>query len=589
MFVYLRRGWYGAVALASTLAIGACGPGNQTSTLRPDGPPEVLTVSLPGPDPRIALGEEPSGSIIEVATFCKTSGPNDGTAGAGDPKRPSTVTPNDLNVLQYCPNDDTKPQPELTAADPTTWFVRIQFDELLDPSIEDLVPSAAMDGTTMGTLKNTQPVTMQCQSATGNGAMVDITYDGYYDPSGNSESYPVGPSLVIQPSDPTLVATGSQCQITLKDNIKDKDGNSVPMDQRGPYTWSIGTIGVTAIQPADMSMVDPAAAGVDLTFNAVIDPASIVMASTISPTVPNLGNNPTTIQEAANEVFIGGDFPAGAGPFTYKLTAVSDQCGKSTNLGTPSVDNNTQTSFSTNPIMINGITGADDPGSKVAISFNQFMDPNSLTQFTITPALSDTAIAAFGGSSLIIDGTSIDPMTGAVLAAAYKLGTTYTFTLTANAAIKDCPGIEFDPMTGACTSTNTTTFNSGPAQTVMFTTASAIALNNVAPMDNSTIGPTDTVDLTFNQTITDASVAAAIAAGNITVSPAVTLAELSDGAEDVQIGPMSGTWAPGDYTFTIKAAASFSDGIMGDAAFTPGMDQVIHFTVPMPGTAPACF
>src|SRR5579871_5981716 len=140
MFVYLpRRGWYGAIAFASTLAIGACtGAGNQTSTLRPDGPPEVLTVDLPGPDPRIDLGEEAPGSIIEVATFCKTQGPNDGAQNAGDPQRPSVVTPTDLNILQICPNDDTKPVAELEAADPTTWYVRIQFDELLDPKVEDL-------------------------------------------------------------------------------------------------------------------------------------------------------------------------------------------------------------------------------------------------------------------------------------------------------------------------------------------------------------------------------------------------------------------------------------------------------------------
>src|SRR5277367_671915 len=135
MFVYLpRRGWYGAIAFASTLAIGACGPGNQTSTLRSGGPLEVLTVDLPGPDPRILLGEEAPGSEIEVATFCKTQGPLDGAAGAGDPKRPSTVTPNDLNILQVCPNDDTQPVPELTAVDPSDWYVRIEFSELLDPS-----------------------------------------------------------------------------------------------------------------------------------------------------------------------------------------------------------------------------------------------------------------------------------------------------------------------------------------------------------------------------------------------------------------------------------------------------------------------
>src|SRR5580698_4353221 len=275
MFVYLpRRGWYGAIAFASTLAIGACGPGNQPSAIRTSGPPEVLTVDLPAPDPRIASGEEAPGSLIELAAFCKTQGPEDGAKGAGDSLRPDEVLTSETYDLQVCPADLTQPAPALTNVDPGTWYVRIQFSELLDPSIEDLVPITDMNGnptgTSMGTLKNTQPVTLQCQSSMGNGALVDVPYDGYYDPSGDSVSYPLGPSLVVQPADPTLVATGSMCQITLKNTIKDKDENPVPTDQLGPYTWTIGTVAVTAIAPADMSPVDPAAAGADVTFNAAI-------------------------------------------------------------------------------------------------------------------------------------------------------------------------------------------------------------------------------------------------------------------------------------------------------------------------------
>ncbi len=583
MFVYLpRRGWYGAMAIASTFAIGACGPGNQPSALRPDGPPEVLTVDLPAPDPRIAIGEEAPGSLIELAAFCKTQGPNDGAKGAGDPQRPSEVLTTEQYDLQVCPDDDTMPAPALTNVDPSTWYVRIQFDELLDPKVEDLVPITDANGNPtggeMGTLANTQPVTLQCQSSTGNGALVDVPYDGYYDPSGDSVSYPLGPSLVINPADPTLVATGSMCQITLKNTIKDKDENPVPTDQLGPYTWTIGTIAVTAISPADMSMVDPAAAGVDLTFNASIDFASIVTASTFTPTVPNIGANATSEQETANEVFVGGDFPSDMRTYTYAITSVNDSCGKTTMLGTPSVANNTQTSFMLNPLTLTSITGADTPANNIVLAFNQFMDGNSAslqgtppTAFTLTPAVANMAV--------IDDGPNI------VVLGNYKLGTSYTFTLSGTGAIDDCPGGE-DQVGGTCA--KSATFTNGTDQTVTFTTASAIMLANSSPMDNATIAPSDMVTLSFNQTIDPTSVTADITAGTISVSPSVALAATADPFGDVSIAPTATAgWAPGTYTFTIKGSASFSDGNAGHAAFTNGTDLVIHFTVPPPATGGA--
>jgi hypothetical protein len=340
----------------------------------------------------------------------------------------------------------------------------------------------------------------------------------------------------------------------------------------------------------DGSTVDPIAAGVDLTFNAVIDPTSVMY--TYSPTVPNSAVGP----EAANEVFVAGDFPANAGPYNFGVTSVADQCGKTTMLGTPSDMNNTATSFSTNPLALNGITGATDPGAKTVVSFNQYMDPTTFvdgTQFTISPEPTGGAAVSPSGGDFIIDGAGVfDATTGLVISAAYKLNTSYTFTLNAGAAIKDCPG-------GEATCANQSTFTNGAAQAVPFMTDPAITLNNIAPMDSSTIDAGTPVDLTFNQTITDASAAANLGT-NITIDPAVTLAEESDGNEDVYIGPgpidpttlAFASWPPGTYTLTIHGAATFSDGITGDAAFTPGMDTVIHFTVPPPatgGTAPTCF
>jgi len=570
MFVYLpRRGWYGTIAMACTLAIGACTSSDQPSDLRTGGPLEVFTVDLPGADPRVQLGEEAPGSLIEVPTFCKTQGPNDGAQGAGDPKRPSTVTPEDLNVLTICPDDLTMGVPELTTADPTTWYARIEFDELLDPSVEDLVPVLDMDGnptgTYSGTLVNTQPVILQCDSSMGSGAIVDVPYDGYYSPAGNSQSYPLGPSLVIQPLDPTVIATQAECSVTIKDTVTSKDGAPVPADQRGPYKWKIAPILVTAIAPTDGSMVDPVAAGVDLTFNTAIDEASLDKADAFSPTVTNVGSAP----ESPTEFFVFGDFPAAAGPYTFSLLAgktLTDQCGKTTNLGTPSVANMTQTSFSTNPLMLMGITGADNPGDMIDLQFNQYMDTTTLTAFTVTPTPANMTVLDGGNGVVQVYGN-------------FMLATSYTFTLNAGATVKDCPGDEADPVTGACTIASSATFTNGAAQSVQFTTASQISLTGIKPADNSSVvSGTNEITLTFNQEMDPSTLTSA----DYTISPAVALTTSEDSNETLGL---TGNFAPGTYTFTLKGSASISD--FSGGTFTPGTDQVIHITVtapPAPGS-----
>jgi hypothetical protein len=574
MFVYLpRRVRYGTVATALAI-VGACSPGDQPSDLRPDGPPEVLTVNVPAPDPRILLGEEAPGALIEVPTFCKTQGPNDGAMGAGDPKRPITLQPVDLYTLSVCPADDTMPVPEITTADPSTWYVRIEFDELLDGSVEDLVPILDADGnptgTFSGTLANTQPVTLQCQSSIGNGDLVDVAYDGYYSPAGNSQSYPLGPSLVIQPADPTLVATQSECDITIKDSVKDQQGNPVPMDQRGPYKFKLGAITAISIAPPDGSMVDPVAAGADVTFNMAFDPSTFsTNAFSFTPTVANTFASAGSM----NDIFFGGDFPSGSSsldlsPYTFALLAgatVQDQCGKTTTFGAP-VDGVTQTTFSLNPLMLMGITGADNPGDMINLSFNQYMDATTLlpADFSVTPVPANEAVLG-GGPTITIYGN-------------YKLATQYTFTLNASAAIKDCPGNEADPATGACTVASSDTY-SGAAQTLSFTTASSILLTDLEPMDNSTAtaGPAE-ITMTFNQEMDFTTLTAA----DYTIDPPVALTSQEDSFETLGL---TGTFAPGNYTFTLLGTASISD--FSGGTFSPGTDQVIHITVtPAPTGGP---
>jgi hypothetical protein len=572
MMVYLPRRWnWVGVFAASTLAITGCTRPDEYSDLRPEGPPEVLVVAVNALDtrPESAGG----GAALEQATFCKTQGPNDGAQGAGDNKRPDQVNLNDVTPLVYCPADLSKGVDEIANAMPEAWYARIEFDELLDPSIEDLVADVdAMGkptGTYTGTLANTQPVSLRCQSAMGTG-LVDVPYDGYYSPAGNAISYPLGPSLVIIPVDPTVIATQSECTVTLKDNIHDKDGNQVPADQRGPYKFKIAPLTVVAIDPPDGKAVDPISAGVDLTFNAPVDPASLMSAFDFAPVLANT----YVQQETPEEYFIGGDFVT-SGDYTFTLKAGSmllDQCGKATTLGAASVAALTKTHFTTNALKLKGITGATEPGNKIVLAFNQYMDPDTFTaaDYTITPALANAA-------------AELDPVSGNLrLAGDYALGTTYTFTLKAGASISDCPGAEV----GSCVTSATYT---APAdQVVTFTTASAIMLKSITPKDNtseSVAAAAGGITLTFNQEIDPATLTAA----DYTITPAVTFTVSNRGAagagsyEAVRLKPTA-PLAPGTYTFTLLGTASVSDKLGN--TYSPGTDQVIHFTVTAPGATP---
>ena len=141
-------------------------------------------------------------------------------------------------------------------------------------------------------------------------------------------------------------------------------------------------------------------------------------------------------------------------------------------------------------------------------------------------------------------------------------------------------------MGGTCA--KSTTFTNGTDQTVAFTTADSIMLVSESVNDNDTITADTPIVLSFNQSITAASVTADITAGTISVSPTVAIAAQTDSFGDVAIAPSAASgWAPGTYTFTIAGSASFSDAVAGDPAFTNGTDLVIHFTVPAPTTGGA--
>jgi hypothetical protein len=280
---------------ACVLGLGACTAPTATTDLRPAGPPEVLTV--------LASDDASGAGIVETATFCK---PN-------DIKRPGLVPANPDGPAQVCQDDLQMGADEVTDVVPVGWYVRFQFDELLNPNIEDLLPINDT-GTFMGSLTNTQPVTITCGG-------VDIAYDGYYNPSGNSFTWPVGPSLFITPDDTSKIAAGTECQISLKpDVVADKDGNHVPADQLGPYKFKIADLALASTDPAapkdpsKPSTISPAAPLI-VTFNATVNatanamaelagllPAEVTMLSGVTSCTDTTGGIASTVVIAAHLV-----------------------------------------------------------------------------------------------------------------------------------------------------------------------------------------------------------------------------------------------------------------------------------------------
>lgn len=291
-----------AVTLASSLI--ACDDPVAKTDLRPEGDPEVLTV--------LVMNDADS-LFFETATFCK----------ANDDKRPSFVgTPN--GGVDICDADLGVSPDQVTDAVPTDlaqggdgsggWYVRIMFDELLNPDVEELLPEIDQQtmmptGTFTGSLLNTQPVTLTC------GGQV-VAYDGYYSPSGNNVTWPLGPSLFIAPLDRTAIATGSDCTVEIKDVVVDKGGAAVPSDQRGSggeYAFKISGLELADTDPApadadaDPAVIVPEAPAAFL-FNAFIDPASISADEVIitEHAMDDCSDAGTPVANA-NKVIAGGD------------------------------------------------------------------------------------------------------------------------------------------------------------------------------------------------------------------------------------------------------------------------------------------
>lgn len=254
----LRYRTQGALAVGlGILATGCLSEPELKTNLRPEGPPEVLAV----------LAVDPVVTGGEGAAFCKYDGDT------LDEKGPGLV-----QGTQICPTlaEDF----EAAALFPLGWDIRIVFDELLNGDvIEELDCDLDDDGNPdepficEGHINNTRPVTLTCGGT-------NVPYDGYYYPNGNKESFPVGPAIYVTPDPAALTfATGTECTVSINDNVVDKQGETVASGADS-FNIQIQDLAVFSTDPADAAAVDDrgviAPDGVvAFTFNADLDPTSV--------------------------------------------------------------------------------------------------------------------------------------------------------------------------------------------------------------------------------------------------------------------------------------------------------------------------
>ena len=554
MFVNRTHGVVAATLGALTLGLAGCEDPAQNTDLRTEGPPDVLSV---------LVMTDAVGGLYETATFCAP----------GDEKRPSQVGLPDFTTQQVCPAEVGEGVDEVTDAYPDGWYVRIMFDELLDPEIETLTEVLDEDtgeptGSYTGSIAGTHPVKLECESV--NGGMVEVDYDGYYSPSGNRITWPLGPSLVIKPNDPTLVATSSTCQVTILDAVTDKAGNPVASDQRGPYTFKVAPIQVLEIDPGDGDTVDaytPYGEGIYVAFNTTVDPASFCdegagMDECEFSFTPDAGGASADALSDTEFAFTTNNAATVETDYTFSFIeggTIADRCGKEMTIGADLVDATTIT-FTTNPFDLNGAsidTGETAaPIKKLALEFSNVVDLATLdpTSYTITPAPTSPGEASPNENDVSFSGF-------------FDLDTEYTFTLNAGATLSDINGAMF---------TNT------DALTITWKTQPAIQVTS-SPDDGSTFAP-DEVELAlgFNQ----AMVATSLDATEYTVTDsdgnAVTMdAPVADGCgaadSSCDLVIAVATLAEGDYTFTLKMGATIDDALGN--TYTQAADMVVNFTV----------
>ncbi|MBA3462026.1 MAG: hypothetical protein H0T46_18850 [Deltaproteobacteria bacterium] len=569
------------------------------------------------------------GHLGEEATYCKV----------GDDKRPQLVGLPDFTTREICPEKLSEGADELVNAWPDGWYVRIMFDELLDPSIEELTEIKDEDGmgtdTFTGSIKKSRPVKLECESI--GGGFVEVPYDGYYSPSGNAVTWPLGPSLVIIPDAPKTVATNKQCRVTINDNVTDKSGMKVPDADRAPgrFTFRIAPIQVIAIDPPDDPMgktpIDALQVFSDniyVQFNTFVDAASFCDEGatmdqcefTFSPDIGacSISGNPCEVGKTPSgcpgaEVCESGGFYAyslapfgftetefGFGPnlpvqvdksYTFSFLAggkIKDRCGVETTLPAPSVENHTLIHYKTKPFAVKAFNiGAGDlasPMKKLDLPFTNVVDVTTLdaTEYTLTPAPLNPSLTSPAGGDIMFAGD-------------YALDTMYTFTLKAGAKIADVYGAET-----TIAADKVVTWKTQPAVTLATTADNASVTRNTVPATPPAVSTTTAITLTWNQsmdrtTFVDGTDYTLTNSGGATVPSTISLGSTASSQCNAtstscqfRVRVATSDLPAGNYKFTLKAGAAVS-GIAGlTANFTQPADKVINIVVkePAPATPP---
>jgi hypothetical protein len=434
-----------------------------------------------------------SDSFSETATYCRR----------GDDKRPTLVGLPDGTTQQICPADGSEVRNAVEDAYPQGWFVRIMFDELLDPSIEDLKEvldgDGAPTGVFTGSIARARPVALRCTNAAG--ALVDIPYDGYYSPAGNSVTWPIGPSLVIKPNLPSTIPTKSRCEVALNDSVRDKDdGELVPADERGPYGFSIAPIRVLAVSPADHDELDGVDAGIHLVFNTAIDVDAIDNAATwaFAPgvgTTPAIGALAAAIDAAGTALNV--DLAAAPALNFFDPTR-SAVFGCSTNI--VQVCNISLAPCSASAPC--GVGDACETTKSADCDTTLVVDSEQMhlthvdflaSTWTVARGANGTAAAAHAANSLVsgpVDNTSSSGDGAEVFVHGdFKAGTSYAWSIREGAMLKDRCGV-------------VTTF--GPPSVDEFTevnfAVNELALTGITPVDGTmAANPGSKIQLKFNQ------------------------------------------------------------------------------------------
>ena len=522
MFVH-RTHRVAAATLGVLLAVGCDDPELNTE-LRPEGDPEVLAV---------LVMTDAVTQLSEKATFCKT----------GDELRPSLVGLPDFTTAQVCPDTLSDGVDPVDTAYPDGWYVRIMFDELLDPTIEELTEILDEDtgegtGTFSGSIRGANPVTLECRSAT-NDEFVNVDYDGYYSPSGNRVTWPVGPSLVIKPNAPELVATGKECQITLNETIVDKEGRAVPTSQRGPYTFKISPVTIIATDPTDSDPLDEATVP-ELTE---VDALYLYYSNFYYQF-----NTEVTVDSFCKDTDFGGTFAA-------VFTDADEGFGY--------CDEGTET-FQIDPPVL-----AADAGGGWGVC-NISGDPCNTGADCPATEHCDSSYA------YTYNGLPADDEIGIGYNTPLKTDTAYTFSLKAGTKLKDRCGVETTLPAPTPANSQAIRFKTNPFELVEGEETN-IVTGDVAPMARK---PT----LSFTNVVDSASLEST--EYSLTPTPAdFEIGQFTGG--DIIFG---GTYAPDTmYTLTINAGATFSD-YYGATYTTPEAITVAWKTQPkvtLTGASPA--